>query len=163
VKVTRRVVSPRYLEPNPWGRGCYLIADDELTEQKRTFKLERITEAELTNERFEPSTDTDAPSQLTRAWTVSSEEPTRVRLRFHDAAAARRALENRWHPSQQEHINRDGTVELCFEVAGVLEITPWILTWGDTVEVIEPTGLRDRLATIALGMARRYTGSANSQ
>ena len=26
-KVTRRVVSPRYLEPNPWGRGCYLIAD----------------------------------------------------------------------------------------------------------------------------------------
>ena len=30
-KVTRRVVARRYLEPNPWGRGCYLIADDELS------------------------------------------------------------------------------------------------------------------------------------
>src|SRR5207253_5136560 len=37
VKVTRRKLSPLYLEPNPWGRGCYLIADDELTGQRRTF------------------------------------------------------------------------------------------------------------------------------
>jgi predicted DNA-binding transcriptional regulator YafY len=154
------VVSPRYLEPNPWGRGCYLIADDELTQQKRTFKLERITEAQLTNERFEPATDPNAPSQLTRAWTVSNEEPTRVRVRFHDSTAARRALENRWHPSQEQQIMPDGTVELCFEVAGVLEITPWILTWGDTIEVLEPPKLRDRLSSIALGMAQRYTQGA---
>jgi predicted DNA-binding transcriptional regulator YafY len=159
-KVTRRMVSPRYLEPNPWGRGCYLIADDELSRQKRTFKLERITEAQLSNEHFEPAADLSAPSQLTRAWSVSDEEPTRVRLRFHDATAARRALENRWHPSQQEQILLDGTVELCFEVAGVLEITPWVLTWGDTVEVLEPPRLRERLATVAQGMARRYSEGA---
>jgi predicted DNA-binding transcriptional regulator YafY len=153
-KATRRIVSPLYLEPNPWGRGCYLIADDELSRQKRTFKLERITEAQLTNDRFEPATDPNAPTQLIRAWTVSDEEPTRVR--FHNATAARRALENRWHPSQQERIFPEGTVELCFEVAGVLEITPWILTWGDTIEVLEPPMLRERLATVARGMARRY-------
>src|SRR5437879_1668676 len=128
----------------------------------RRFKLERITEAQLTNERFEPATDPSAPSQLSRAWTVSDEEPTRVRVRFHDATAARRALENRWHPSQQEELMPDGTVELCFDVAGVLEITPWILTWGDTVEVVEPPALRDRLATIALGMAGRYAPRALS-
>src|SRR5207302_1309407 len=51
-KVTRRVVAPRYLQPNPWGRGCYLTADDEPSRDRRTFKLERITEAQLTNERF---------------------------------------------------------------------------------------------------------------
>ena len=159
-KVTRRVVAPRYLEPNPWGRGCYLIADDELSRDRRTFKLERITEAQPTDERFAPASDPNAPSHLSRAWTVSSEEPTRVRVRFHDATAAHRALENRWHPSQQEQIMADGSVELCFEVAGVLEITPWILTWGDTIEVLEPPTLRDRLTTTALGMARRYTGTA---
>ncbi len=162
-KVTRRVVSPRYLEPNPSGRGCYLIADDELSRQKRTFKLERITEAQLTNDRFERATDPSAPAQLTLAWTVSDEEPTRVRVGFHDPSAARRALENRWHPSQQDEVMPDGTVGLCFEVAGVLEITPWILTWGDTIEVLEPVALRERLTTVALGMARRYAPHAIAQ
>ena len=51
-KVTRRVVAPRYLEPNPWGRGCYLIADDGLRRDRRMFKLERITKSQLTNELF---------------------------------------------------------------------------------------------------------------
>src|SRR5260370_42008407 len=67
---------------------------------------------------FDPS----APSQLTRAWTVSDEEPARVRARFHDPTAARRALENRRHPSQQEELMPDGTGELCFAGAGMLEI-----------------------------------------
>ena len=79
-----------------------------------------------------------------------------MRVRFHDAEAARRALETRWHPSQREQTLPDASVEMTFEVAGLLEITPWILTWGDTVEVLEPVELRDRLAAIAVGMAKRY-------
>ncbi len=71
--------------------------------------------------------------------------------------------ENRWHLSQQEQIFPDGRVELCFEVVGLLEITPWILTWGDTIEVLEPAELRERLATVALGMARRYSDSSKQQ
>jgi predicted DNA-binding transcriptional regulator YafY len=157
IRVTRRVVSPQYMEPNPWGRACYLIADDELTNTTRTFKLERITEAQLTNDRFERPPDPNTPAQLARAWTVSNEEPSRVRLRFHDKVA-HRALENRWHPSQQEEVLPDGTVELCFEVAGTLEITPWILTWG---EVLEPAVLRERLAATASSMAQRYWSSAD--
>ena len=47
----------------------------------------------------------------------------------------------------------DGTVDLAFEVAPLLEITEWILTWGDTVEVLEPVELRDRMTAVALGMA----------
>ena len=41
-------------------------------------------------------------------------------------------------------------------MAGVLEITPWILTWGDTVEVLEPVELRERMTAVVLGMAARY-------
>jgi predicted DNA-binding transcriptional regulator YafY len=40
----------------------------------------------------------------------------------------------------------DGTVDMSFEVAGLLEITPWIPTWGDTIEVLEPVELRERIA-----------------
>jgi predicted DNA-binding transcriptional regulator YafY len=163
VVVTKRLVSPRYLEPNPWGHGCYLVADDELTHQKRTFKIERIKDAQLTSEAFEVPVDSDTPNQLANAWTVSDGELVHVRVRFHDATAARRALENRWHPSPRDEILTDGTLELSFEVAGLLEITPWILTWGDTAEVLEPLELRERLTTIALGMAQRYAPDTQSQ
>ncbi len=153
---TKRLVAPAYLEPNAWGRGCYLIADDDQSHQRRTFKLERITEASLTDEPFEAAELPEAPAHLARSWTVSDELPTRVRLRFHDPEAAQRALETRWHPSQQEQTLPDGTLELAFEVAGLLEITPWILTWGETVEVLEPAELRQKFASIAAGMTRHY-------
>lgn len=39
------------------------------------------------------------------------------------------------------------------------DFTPWILTWGDTVEGLEPPLLRERLSAIASGMARRYAKS----
>jgi predicted DNA-binding transcriptional regulator YafY len=49
---------------------------------------------------------------------------------------------------------------LWFEVAGLLEITPWISTWGDTVEVLEPVELRQRVSAIAVAMARQYATQA---
>lgn len=107
-------------------------------------------------QRFEPSSFPDAPAHLARAWMVSGEELATVRVRFHDADAARRALETRWHVSQREQLLPDGSVDMWFEVAGLLEITPWILTWGDTVEVLEPLELRERLSAIAMAMARQY-------
>lgn len=161
-EISRRVVSPRYLEPNPFGRGCYLFADDERSQQRRTFKLERISEAQVLNDVFEAEPDPATPTQLSKAWIVSDEDPVSVRIRFHDKVAARRALENRWHSSQVEKHLADGTLELSFEVAGVVEITPWILTWGDTVEVLEPPELRHRVASIAAGMARRYAHAATT-
>jgi predicted DNA-binding transcriptional regulator YafY len=154
--MTRRLVSPSYLEPNAWGHGCYLIGADELTHDKRTFKLERIKEVELTAERFEPSSLPDAPAHLARAWMVSDGEPATVHVRFHDSDAVRRALETRWHASQREQVMPDGSVDMWFEVAGLLEITPWILSWGDTVEVLEPTELRQRVSAVAVAMARQY-------
>ncbi len=85
---------------------------------------------------------------------VSGEEPATVHVRFSDADAARRALETRWHPSQREQVLHDGSVDMWFEVAGLLEITPWILSWGDTVEVLEPLELRQRVSAVAMAMAR---------
>ena len=41
-------------------------------------------------------------------------------------------------------------------VAGIVEIRPWVMSWGDQVEVLEPPELRDVVATAARGMADRY-------
>ncbi len=41
-------------------------------------------------------------------------------------------------------------------MAGIIEIRPWILSWGDQVEVLEPPELRDVVAAALRGAAGRY-------
>jgi hypothetical protein len=41
-------------------------------------------------------------------------------------------------------------------VAGTVEITPWILGWGETVEVLEPPELRMRIVEIGRALANRH-------
>lgn len=163
--VNERLVCPYFLEPSPTGHACYLIGHDAFTGAVRTFKIERIERAELTDERFEVPSDFDATARFKHAWVVADEAPVTVRLRFHDHAAAGRARENRWHPTQREVVLPDGGLALEFVVGGVQEITPWILSWGDVVEVLEPPDLRQRVAAIARRLASRYvscTGASHA-
>jgi proteasome accessory factor B len=156
-----RLLAPYFLEPNAAGHSCYVIGQDSLSGQVRAFKIERIHQLELTDESFTVPAEFDVAERLRHAWGVSDEDVVEVVLRFHDAAAARRARESRWHTSQREVENDDGTVDLTFDVGGLLEITPWVLGWGDSVEVLAPTELRDRVAAIASALTARYSsGSA---
>ena len=50
------------------------------------------------------------------------------------------------------------TLELAVSVAGIVEIRPWILSWGDGVEVLEPPELRESVATAVGRAAARYAG-----
>ena len=154
-----RVVAPYFLEPNASGHSCYLIAHDSYSQQVRTFKVERIQSAELTAETYQPPSDFSLDARLQHAWGISDEDLVQVRLRFLNPAAARRANETRWHPSQVATENADGTVDLSFEVGGLLEITPWVLGWGDAVEVLAPGELRRRVAETARNLATRYPRS----
>lgn len=154
--LNERLVAPYFLEPSATGHSAYLIGHDGYTGKVRTFRVERIQQIELTAEDFEVPSDFDPAERLRHAWGVSDEEPTDVHLRFHDIAAAARARETRWHQSQHETTNEDGTLDLRFRVGGVTEITPWVLSWGDTVEVIGPPALRERIARVAQQLAGRY-------
>ena len=124
--------------------------------QLRTFKVERIEHAELTAETFDIPPDFDAADRMRQAWGISDEETVHVCLRFVDAAAAKRVMETNWHPSQRLETQADGSLVLTLDVGGVLEITPWLLSWGAAVEVLEPPVLRDSIARIARDMLARY-------
>ena len=41
-------------------------------------------------------------------------------------------------------------------VAGIVEIRPWILSWGEAVEVLEPAELRQAIAAAVHAAAARY-------
>lgn len=136
---------PYLLEPSAIGRTIYAIGYSSAGKGPRTYKLERIRSAKLTEETFEVQPDFNGPEKLKQAWTVmyGDEEPVRVHLRF-NAEATRRVRETRWHPSQEITLTRDGC-EWSALIGDTLEIEPWIRGWGGDCVVLAPQALRERI------------------
>lgn len=153
----RARVRPYLIEPSALTHALYLIGWDEGRKGRRTFKVERIREAALTPETFEPEPGFDLVGELSRAWDVIADQPLEdVVVRF-AATVARRVAETRWHPSQQLEEQPDGSLLWRGRVAGSREIRIWILGWGADAEVLEPAALRDEIAA-ELGRAARVYG-----
>jgi predicted DNA-binding transcriptional regulator YafY len=154
----RTRVHPYFLEPDAALRSVYLIGLDEGAAAMRTYKVERIRSATLTSDRYEIPEDFDPDRWLGGAWGIWSPDstpPVRIRLRF-DPTIAYRVREAVWHRSQELTELADGGVELAVTVNGIVEIRPWILSWGDGVEVLEPAELRASVAAAVRDAAARY-------
>jgi predicted DNA-binding transcriptional regulator YafY len=159
-KQKRTRVQTYFLEPDAALRSVYLIGHDEPAGAMRTYKVERIRSATLTQDRYEIPANFDPDRWLAHSWGIWSSDTTptfRVRLRF-DRSVAHRVREAVWHRSQELTELPDGGVELAVTVAGIVEIRPWILSWGDGVEVLEPLELREAVADAVRTAAERYAG-----
>ena len=151
-------VQPYALEPYAEGRSIYLIAFDESVAALRTFKVERIKQAILTLDPYEIPESFDPDQFFAHSWGIWSAEGTPIEdvlLRF-EKSVARRVRETVWHRSQVLTDLPDGRIEMTVKVAGIVEIRPWILSWGDQVEVLEPASLRDAVSAAVRGAAARY-------
>ena len=152
-------VRPYFLEPDAAGRSVYLIGFDETVDAMRTLKVERMRNAILTANRYEIPEEFDPDAWLAHSWGIWSSDTTdvaHVRLRF-DASVAPRVRESIWHRSQRITDLPDGGLEMELAVAGIVEIRPWILGWGDAVEVLAPPELRDVVAQAVTRAAARYS------
>ena len=125
----------------------------------RTYKVERIRQAILTMDRYEIPGNFDPAKYLAYSWGIWSSDqapPIEVRLRF-DPVVADRVKETIWHRTQVLTDLPGGGVDMAVQVAGIVEIRPWILSWGNQVEVLAPDELREAVATATRGAAERYT------
>jgi proteasome accessory factor B len=156
----RTRVQPYFLEPDAALRSVYLIGFDEPAAAMRTYKVERIRSATLTNDRYEIPDEFDPDAWLANSWGIWSSEGTptvRIRVRF-DRSVAHRVREAVWHRSQELTELPEGGVELAVTVAGIVEIQSWILSWGGAAEVLEPPELRAAIAASVGQAAARYAG-----
>lgn len=154
----RARVRPYFLEPDAAGRSVYLIGFDKTVAAMRTYKVERIRSSTLTADRYQVPDDFDPDRWLAHSWGIWSSDTTataEVRLRF-SASVAHRVREAIWHRSQRLVELPDGRLELTVTVAGIVEIRPWILSWGDAVEVLGPAALRQSVAAAVRAAAARY-------
>lgn len=156
-ETTERTFAPYFIEPSSIGYACYVIGYDELRQSLRTFKVERIYEARLTDERFARPEQFDAQLLLASAWGViwRNEGGIEVTLRF-APSVVRRLKESVWHPSQRIEDLPDGACLFTVLVGSTLEFKPWVRQWGSAVTVLGPPEFRAELAEEARATARNY-------
>jgi predicted DNA-binding transcriptional regulator YafY len=142
-----------YRVPRP-GAGRRRGGDDAVI---RFYKLDRVADARVTSRTFARRAE-PVEELLGDSITIfrSPERPRRYRIRV-DAERARWAREKPFHPRQRVRELADGAVVLDIERAWDEEMIPQLLALGDTVEVIEPAEVRERLAEEARRIVARYT------
>jgi len=155
-KAIGRIIEPYFIEPAAAGHSSYVIGYCHHAHEIRTFKIERIESVEPILEHYVVSPDFDANEFLGSAWgiTVYGEVKT-VKLRF-DPEIARIMEETVWHPSQVVERQKDGSVIMTLAVTVTDELSSWILSWGEKVEVLEPKELREEVMETAKKMVKIY-------
>lgn len=137
----------------------YLHATKAGTSDRRTLKFARISNAQLLSESFTPDRRHPAENFRYSFGIVACDRKPRqpVVLEF-EKGAAQRAAETLWHPDQKVIPLADGRLrlELPFAEPTFLEIEPWILGWGASVQVVSPAPLRASIAGKARAMAGLY-------
>jgi predicted DNA-binding transcriptional regulator YafY len=133
-----------------YKKGLYLAGKSEgHGGEIRTFALDGFREVEwLRGQKFEYPVDY-RPEQITEGafGLIRGKEATRVRIRF-DAKVARYVQRRMWHPTQRfRKLPRgDGGIEMTMDVRGTVEVVSWVLGFGGTARVLEPTALREAVA-----------------
>jgi len=144
-KVSERVVRPYHIMP--YVRSWQLIAHCERREAVLMFKVDRIQEATLLDERYRIPADFDSETYMGAAWGAmrgEAGEPVDVVLSF-GPEAGRWVTEEYWHSSQQAEEQPDGNILFKLHIAVTPEFVNWLLYYGSRVEVLEPVNLRERV------------------
>ena len=140
----QRIIAPYVLEPTP--SGIYVIGHDNWSDDIRTFKLDRLENAAVLEEKFTIPADFDLEARLATGWRImAGEKVEEVRLRFAPEITVQ-VSERQWHPSQTLTPTADGGCLLAVQVAMPREMKPWIRSWGAQVEVLAPGWLRADIA-----------------
>ncbi|HQX08589.1 MAG TPA: WYL domain-containing protein, partial [Zoogloea sp.] len=85
------------------------------------------------------------------------DEPAQtVRIQF-TPDVAYLVTERRWHPSQQNEIQKDGSVIATLNAGGMDELTAWVLSWGPAARVLEPQSLVEAVKAQLSRALSRYS------
>lgn len=141
-------------EVEPYGLLCrennwYLVGRCSTRKERRVYLLDHIRRLEVMENSvysIPPGFSLhEAYGQAWGVWTEEAGQPETVRLKVEKGLAEKFRV-TRYHDSQQTKELPNGEIEVTFTVTGAQEMIPWLMTWGPTIEVLEPNWLREALA-----------------
>jgi predicted DNA-binding transcriptional regulator YafY len=141
-----------------YQEAMYLVGQKAGGKHRFMLAVERIQSAKRLAQHFEYPRDYDPDDLRKDSFGMFSGEPMPIELRF--AARVAASVESRrWHATQKFRRDGDGNLVLTFRAAGDADLVSWILGYGNTVEVLGPPALRERVAAELAGAARVYAGA----
>ena len=139
------------------NNGLYLVGYDHKENALRTFAVERIQSAKLTNRRFEVPEDFNFEQFRQTAFNMIWGEPQEVKIRF-SAAQAPYIRERTWHQGQKVETEGDGSIILTLHVADLDEVKRWLIGFGAEAAVLTPEELQMEIADECRRMANVSKG-----
>jgi len=135
--------------------SLYLIGYCTLRQQVRTFAVDRIKQVAATEERFTIPDGFDLQGFLEDSFGIYQGPTTTVKICFSPKVAGY-IRERTWHRSQQLEEQADGADIFTATVAGIEEISHWVLRWGAEAQVLSPEALRQIVGRHAAAMDAYY-------
>jgi predicted DNA-binding transcriptional regulator YafY len=156
----------RMIEPHRivlFQSSLYVIAtdceDEDMETKVRSFKVDRMSKALITDKYFKPPSDEDIDQFVGNTMQMFVRKKTNqtyvIRV---NPKAARWVLEDPLHAEQQVKQLDDGSIELTVEAVHDMEIIPRVLSMGDNAEIVSPKQARQEIAKIIKQMSGMYDG-----
>jgi predicted DNA-binding transcriptional regulator YafY len=156
---SKRELRPYFIQPTAEGRHIYVLARDSVSREVRSWRLDRIRDAHVLPTTFTVPEGFDIDAALGASWGIwQGQGGDRIVLRF-PAAVRQWVDESPWPAKTRRKDLPDGSIEVRLEVAGEAEMRPWLLRWGENVEVLAPASLRTFMAETHAAAAALYASN----
>ena len=136
-----------------WRSALYLVASYKQDGHPYLFGIERIESVQTLPDRFRyPSPAEYDPAELFQGsfgiWQQPGARTQRVELRFAAEPWLHRYLKERtWHPSQVFTEDPQGRLHMTMDISSLVEVAPWVRSFGGDVDVLAPGELVEELKT----------------
>jgi predicted DNA-binding transcriptional regulator YafY len=130
----------------------YVAGYCQLRQAVRTFRLDRIAELSLTEQRFTPPADFDLRAYISQEW--QSEAPVQVRLRFEAQYAHIAQYSRGYWESFEEQV--DGSIIVAFSASDMQWAVSNVLSYGAAVIALDPPEVRQQVHAAALAISKSY-------
>ncbi|MGL6195764.1 MAG: helix-turn-helix transcriptional regulator [Thermoguttaceae bacterium] len=141
---------PECYKIHPYGLvyhsgSLYLVGHSQKNRQIRHWKIQRMLHTKLTTGHFERPADFDLRTHLAGSFGIcKGEHLTKVGVKF-SAKVARYVSEAKWHQSQINIPQKNGSLISEFTLDSTKELTRWVLSFGKDAQIIEPPELREKI------------------
>ncbi|GAB6060961.1 helix-turn-helix transcriptional regulator [Desulfonatronum parangueonense] len=154
----KQAPSPRVIHPFRLLRyrdAWYLLAHCDRADDRRTFALDRIVEAQVLPEQADMPDNTILDALMRDSFGIFLRNPNRTATLRFTGQAARWVESEIWHPDQKG-IRRDNGYELDVPYGDQRELIMEILRYLPDVEVLAPEELRLAVRERILAAAEKY-------
>ncbi len=152
--ISERQVDPYVLHfsrSNPYVTGwCHKRCEP------RWFRVDRIQEIKLLDQRFEVDPTFDREAHFASAFQHEVGGVPQEMVIWFDSPTAPYIRERRWHPTQQLEEHPDGSLTLRLVVRGINEVKRWVLFYGKGARVLGPPQLVAMVNEEIEGMHTHY-------